>query len=119
MATYFILLARISSRDSKQVLNVSYLFVDEGEITPYVHHYWGWSGWVFIGAAAWSLLMLPFLCGTIAAHGAAKAQDMEYVALSLPLSPSLSLSLSLPLSLSLSISLSLSLSHSLSLSFDE
>jgi len=50
VASYFILLARISSRDSKQVLNVSYLFVDEGDITPYIHHYWGWSGWVFIGA---------------------------------------------------------------------
>ena len=83
VVSWFILLARISSSDSKQVLNVSYMFVDN-QIVYGLHQYWGWSGWVFIGAAGWSVLFLPFLCSTLSVHQKARAYDepgLEYAAM--------------------------------------
>jgi len=74
---YFILLARISSSDSKQILNVSYMFVED-QIQYGLAQYWGWSGWVFIGATGWSVLFLPFLCGTISQHTRAANEDPDY-----------------------------------------
>ncbi|QDZ19034.1 hypothetical protein HOP50_02g15430 [Chloropicon primus] len=74
---YFILTARIANSNSKQVLNVSYMFVDEP--IPYdLHQYWGWSAWIFIGAAGWSLVMLPFLCCTFTAHAKSRSDDVEF-----------------------------------------
>jgi len=74
VASWFILLARISSTDSSQVLNVSYMFVDS-PIAYGLHQYWGWSGWVFVGATGWSVLFLPFLCSTLSVHRKAREYD--------------------------------------------
>jgi hypothetical protein len=83
VASWFILLARISSTDSSQVLNVSYMFVDS-PIAYGLHQYWGWSGWVFVGATGWSVLFLPFLCSTLSVHKKAREYDEpmgEYAAM--------------------------------------
>lgn len=77
---YFILLARIASSNATEVINVSYLFVDyTTDGYRGIANYWGWSGWVFLGSVAWSLLMFPFLCCTCTSHIRARdSQDPDY-----------------------------------------
>jgi len=73
---YFILLARIASSNATEVINVSYLFVDyTTDGYRGIANYWGWSGWVFLGSVAWSLLMFPFLCCTCTSH--IRARDSQ------------------------------------------
>lgn len=74
---YFILLARIASTNSNLVLNVSYMFVSE-PIEYNIADYWGWSGWCFVGAAAWSLAMTPFLCCMCGAHRKSRRAQTEF-----------------------------------------
>ena len=58
---YFVLLARIATEDSRNVLNISYLFTDQ-QITFGVQNYWGWSGWLFIAAVGWFAIGIPIGC---------------------------------------------------------
>jgi len=81
IAAYFILLARLSSSDSKQLLNVSYLFVEE-PIEYGLHQYWGWSAWVFIGGVCWAFLGFPILFGVLYKHKKLASSDQSYGLLS-------------------------------------